>query len=611
MTKSLDLTSLRRRYSEGGTSPGDVIEEVLAGVAAPTNENVWISVAPREELLGAARAVEARRARGEELPLYGVPFAVKDNIDVAGLPTTAACPAFAYTPRAHAPVVERLVAAGAIPVGKTNLDQFATGLVGVRSPYGVPRNPFDARLIPGGSSSGSAVAVANGTVSFALGTDTAGSGRVPAAFNNIVGLKPSRGLLSARGVVPACRSRDCVSVFGLTVADVARVADAARAFDAEDPYSRVEADAIRFAGAAPGRFRFGVPTAGQLTFGFASLAEAEAQHVLFTAAVQRLRSFGGEPVEIDFSPFEETAALLYGSAFVAERLEAAGDLHARAPEALLPVLKAILDEAAAHPARAVFEARARLTALRRRARQILAGVDLLFVPTAPAIYTVDAVKADPLRLNSSLGRYVNFVNLLDLAAIAVPIGLRSDGVPFGGSLVGPWGHDAALAALGDRLHRATSTRLGATPVALEGTDVVAPSREAPADWPRVAVVGAHLSGQPLNHQLTGAGGVLVRACQTARAYRLFALPNTTPAKPGLMRVGDGAQGAALEVEVWALAPAAFGAFVARVPAPLCIGSVELEDGARVSGFLCEAHALDGARDITSFGGWRAYLRSAH
>jgi allophanate hydrolase len=610
MSNSLDLSSLRRRYAEGATSPSRVIEEVLARIAEPQNENAWISVAPRAELSAAARAVEQRRADGEDLPLYGLPFAVKDNIDVAGLPTTAACPAFAYTPAVHAPVVERLIAAGAIPVGKTNLDQFATGLVGVRSPYGVPRNPFDARFIPGGSSSGSAVAVANGTVSFALGTDTAGSGRVPAAFNNLVGLKPSRGLLSARGVVPACRSRDCVSVFGLTVGDVARVADVARGFDAGDPYSRVEADAIRFGGAAPGRFRFGVPAAAQLTFGFASAAEAEAQRALFAAAAERLHALGGEPVEIDFTAFDETAALLYGSAFVAERLEAAGALHARAPEALLPVLKAILDGAAAYQAPAVFEARARLTALRRQARQGLEAVDVLFVPTAAAIYTVDAVQADPIRLNSSLGRYVNFVNLLDLAAIAVPIGFRPDGLPFGASLVGPWGRDAMLAALGDRLHRATSMRLGATAAPLEGTDLVTPSADAPAGWPRVAVAGAHLSGQPLNHQLTSAGGVLVRACRTARAYRLFALPNTTPPKPGVVRV-DGEHGAALEVEVWALPPAAFGEFVARIPGPLCIGKVELEDGSQVSGFLCETHALDGARDITSFGGWRAYLRSTH
>jgi allophanate hydrolase len=610
---SLDLTTLRRRYAAGETSPREVVADVLGRLEAQLGDAAWIAVAPREVLEAAAREVEQRHGRGEVLPLYGVPFGVKDNIDVAGLPTTAGCPAFAYTPAAHAPVVERLVAAGAIVVGKTNMDQFATGLVGARSPYGVPRNSFDAALIPGGSSSGSAVAVASGAVSFALGTDTAGSGRVPAAFNNIVGLKPSRGLLSARGVVPACRSRDCVSVFGLTVDDVVRVADAACGFDEADPYARREADGFSFRGSPPpARFRFGVPRPEQLTFGFATPAEAEASRALFEASRERLQASGGEAVAFDFTAFDETAALLYGSAFVAERLEAAGDLLAREPGALLPVIRSILESAAAYDGRAVFEARARLTALRRRAREELAGLDCLLVPTAPAIYTVDAVLADPLRLNTSLGRYVNFVNLLDLAAIAVPAGFGRAGVPFGVSLVGAWGRDALLASLGDRLHRGAVERLGATRASLGSTDVLTPavgSAAAPEDWPRLVVVGAHLTGEPLNGQLTGAGGVLVRAGKTAPAYKLFALPNTTPAKPGMVRVSEDGGGTAVEVELWALPPDAFGAFVARVPAPLCIGSVELDDGARASGFLCEPHALARARDISSFGGWRAYRRS--
>jgi allophanate hydrolase len=611
-TASLDLSTLRRRY-EAGDTPLDVVEDVLARVERRRGEGVWINLFAPDELRVAARAVIVRRARGEALPLYGVPFAVKDNIDVAGLPTTAACPAFAYTPRASAPVVARLVDAGAFVVGKTNMDQFATGLVGTRSPYGVPRNPFDARLIPGGSSSGSAVAVASGLVSFALGTDTAGSGRVPAMFNNLVGLKPSRGLLSATGVVPACRSRDCVSVFGLTVADATQVAEAARAFDPEDPYARPEADHLSFvATRPPSRFKFGVPLDRQVTFGYAPAGEVDECRRLFRASVDRLRALGGEAVEIDFAPFEETADLLYGSAFVAERLEAAGRLLAQVPSALLPVLSTILEDATRFDALAVFDARARLSVLRRHSRQIFDGLECLVVPTAPAIYGVDAVAAEPLRLNGSLGRYVSFVNLLDLAAIAIPTGFRADGLPFGVSLVAAWGRDARLAGLADRLHRATSERLGATAASLADTDVAgapeATPREAPTTWPRIAVVGAHLSGGPLNHELTDVGGVLVRACRTAAVYKLFALADTTPPKPGMARTTGDAGGVAIEVEVWALSRDAFGQFVARVPAPLCIGSVELEDGACVSGFLCEAHALPSARDISSFGGWRAYQR---
>jgi allophanate hydrolase len=594
---SLDLHTLSR----SGASPTDTVEDVLARIGRRGDDHVWISLAPRERLLAAARAVEERRRAGEVLPLYGVPFAVKDNIDVAGLPTTAACPAFSYTPAQDAASVARLVAAGAIPVGKTNMDQFATGLVGVRSPYGAPRNPFDERMIPGGSSSGSAVAVAAGLVSFALGTDTAGSGRVPAAYNNIVGVKPSPGLISTRGVVPACRSLDCVSVFALTTTDAAAVAELARGFDEADPYSRAEADEVSSSvGATPARFRFGVPEASQLTF----CGDAQAERA-FAGAVERLRALGGEAVTIDFAPFTETAAILYEGPFVAERLEAAGDLLARDPSALLPPIREILAGAIRRDAASVFAALRQRQALRRRAHRTLAGIDCLVVPTAPTIYTVAAVEADPVRLNSTLGAYVNFVNLLDLAAVAVPAGFRADGLPSGITFIGRWGEDGRLAGFADRFERAASERLGATTARHPD---FAPMVSPPASWPRLAVVGAHLSGEPLNPQLTSAGGVLVRACRTAPKYKLYALANTTPAKPGMVRVAEGA-GVALEVEVWALPARAFGEFVARIPAPLCIGSVELEDGARASGFLCEPHALVGAREISSFGGWRAFRRA--
>jgi allophanate hydrolase len=600
--QSFDVAALSKAYQDGTLTPADVVEDVLARIAARGDDGVWLALAPRERLLEDARALQARRAAGEPMPLYGLPFAVKDNIDVAGLPATAACPAFAYRPEVHAPVVARLIKAGALMIGKTNLDQFATGLVGVRSPYGIPRNLFDDRYIVGGSSSGSAVSVAAGLVTFALGTDTAGSGRVPAAFNNIVGLKPSRGLLSTRGVVPACRSLDCVSVFALTAEDAVAVADVARGYDAEDPASRPEADAFRFQlGACPPRFRFGVPAGGPLDFLGDERAAATFRQVLLD-----LEELGGERVDVSFAPFREAAELLYNGPFVAERLEAAGALLAQNPTAIIEPVRKILEGAAQYDARAAFAAHHRLAGLRRQAAAALAAIDFLVVPTTPSIYTVDEVLASPLRLNAQLGMYVNFVNLLDLAAFAVPLGFRADGLPAGATLIGPWGRDAALATFAAAIHRVTSRAMGATgqPLPVAGAPDAAPSSD---DRISIAVVGAHLAGEPLNHQLVDAGGRFVRAARTAPAYRLYALPNVSPAKPGMMRVQE--RGAGIELELWSLAPAAFGRFVSRVPPPLCIGSIELEDGTRASGFLCEPSALMGAADISHFGGWRGYLRS--
>jgi allophanate hydrolase len=595
---SLDLGVLARRYEEGAR-PAEVLAEIFAAIDGRGDDAVWIASVDRTQLLAEAKELERRRAAGSPLPLFGVPFAVKDNIDVAGLPTTAACPAFSYTPKVDAPVVARLRAAGALCLGKTNLDQFATGLVGVRSPYGVPRNPFDARYIPGGSSSGSAVAVAAGLVSFALGTDTAGSGRVPAAFNNIVGIKPSRGVLSTTGVVPACRSLDCVSIFALTVEDAAQIAELARGYDESDPGARPDAATVRFAPtAAPPRFRFGVPAGAALDF----RGDLAAQSV-FERTLETLAASGGQRVELDFAPFREAAGLLYDGPYVAERLAATGGLLASAPGAIIGPVRAILESAARFDAAAAFEAQHRLRQLRRAATRALAAVDFLLVPTTPTIFRIDEVEADPLGLNSALGVYANFVNLLDLAAVAVPTGFRADGLPAGATVIGPAGHDAHLAAFASLVHRATSRTLGAGPHPLPPT----PSPTAGAGLVSLAVVGAHLSGQPLNHQLTMLDGRFVRATRTAPVYRLYALPNTTPAKPGLARVDS--DGVAIEVEVWALSAEAFGTFVAAVPPPLCIGSLSLADGTRVSGFLCEGYALAGATDISSFGGWRAYLQS--
>jgi allophanate hydrolase len=583
-------------------APVDVAERALAEIARRGDDGVWITVTPRERLLAAARELDRRRDAGEPLPLYGRTFAVKDNIDVAGLPTTAACAAFAYHPTKHAPVVDRLLDAGALCLGKVNLDQFATGLGGVRSPFGIPKNLFDPRFIVGGSSSGSAVAVAAGLVDFALGTDTAGSGRVPAAFNNIVGLKPSRGLLSTTGVVPAVPSLDCVSIFAPTVAEAARVATIARGYDEADPWSRPEAATFSFGPASrPPRFRFGVPRASALDF----LGDGPASEQ-FARAEAALTALGGERVEIDFAPFQQAGALVYEGSFVAERLIAAGRVLAEQPESLVPAVRSILERATSVDARAAFETARGLARLRRSTARILAELDFLFVPTTPTILRIEDLERDPLRLNAALGAYTTFVNPLDLAALAVPTGFRNDRLPAGATLVGPWGSDARLAAFGAMLHHATSRERGATGRPLVAPD--APDISQPADRIAVAVLGAHLSGEPLNHQLTDAGGQFVRATRTAPHYRFYALPNTTPPKPGLARV-DGS-GEAIELEIWSLSPAAFGSFVARIPAPLCIGRIDLEDGSAVSGFLCEGSALAGARDISSFGGWRAFRRSS-
>ena len=529
-------------------------------------------------------------------PLAGLCFAAKDNIDVAGVPTTAACPAFARTPTAHAHVVQRLLDAGADLLGKTNLDQFACGLNGTRSPYGAVPNSFDARYVSGGSSSGSAYAVATGQVDFALGTDTAGSGRVPAGLNNIVGIKPSRGLLSARGVVPAAQSVDCVSIFARTVGMAARVLQAARGFDAEDPYSRsLELATQPF----PASFRFGLPTSLRF-FGDNQSAAG------FDRAVQQMKSLGGTPVAIDYAPLAEAAALLYDSALVAERYAAVREFFdAHEAEVIEPV-RGILAQGRNYSAADFVDARARLHALGQRAAAMWGDIDILLVPTAPMHYTIEAMQADPVALNRHLGEYTNFVNLLDYAAISVPACLREDGLPFGITIIGRCGSDFQLAELGQRFHHATGLPLGATgepmpaPEALPGV--------APVQTVKVAVVGAHLSGMPLNSQLTERGARLLTATRTAPLYRLYALPGTVPPKPGLLRVQPG-EGAAIALEIWEMPITHYGSFVALIPAPLGIGSLTLADGSSVQGFLCEALAVAGADDITHLGGWRAYITS--
>jgi len=598
MIGSLDIGTLGAAYANDRLAPADVVAEIHDRIAARGADAVWISLVPRAAAL--ARAAELLRGP-RDLPLWGIPFAVKDNIDVAGLPTTAACPAYAYMPTQSAAVVERLLAAGAILIGKTNLDQFATGLVGVRSPYGVAVNPFNADYIPGGSSSGSAVAVSAGLVSFALGTDTAGSGRVPAGFNNIVGLKPSIGLISATGMVPACRSLDCVSIFATTVADSLAVLRAAAVFDVRDGYSRAAPPGWQAAlPAAPHVFCFGVPRRDQRKFFGNGAAET-----LFEQAIARMTALGGQPVEIDYAPFAEAAGFLYQPAGTAERTAAIADFLGSHADDLHPVTRAII--ARGHEASAVEVHRMhyRLRELRQQTAPVWQAIDIMLVPTSGTIYRKDEVAADPVTLNGNLGYYTNFVNYFDLAALAVPNGFQPEGLPAGVTLIGPVFAEAQLAAIGQAFHRATGLTLGATGHALPEPETATGSSLHPAV--EIVVFGAHLSGEPLNPQLLALGGRLVGPCRTAPDYRLYAL-NGAVARPGLLRVASG--GTAIEAEVWSLPTAAFGAFVAAIPAPLGIADVRLEDGRLIKGFVCEAAGIDGAAEITAYGGWRAFRRAS-
>jgi allophanate hydrolase len=609
----LDITALHAAYASG-VKPADVISAVYDRVESQPLAPVWISLVPRETALARARALAslalgASGASGDrtKLPLYGVPFAVKDNIDVAGLETTAGCPAYAYRAQKSATVVDRLEAAGAILIGKTNMDQFATGLVGVRSPYGACSSVFDSRYISGGSSSGSAVAVASGLVTFALGTDTAGSGRVPAAFNNIVGLKPTRGSLSAAGIVPACRSLDCVSIFALTCEDARLVNAAARGFDAADPYSRATVAASSpWLDAHP--VRLGVPGQDQLEFFGDDAAES-----LFTEAVDAAERTGARIVEFDYAPFKGVADLLYSGPWVAERLAALRDFFDRHSEDAHPIVRAIIVGAGKYSAVDSFLAQYKLEELRRVANEVWQSVDVLLLPTTGTIYTIEEVNADPVRLNTNLGFYTNFVNLLDLAALAVPAGFRpadarKPGLSFGVTLMAPAFSDDALLSLGDQLHRAiaTSASVGATATPIAETAPI--TVRMPSGCVDVAVVGAHLTGQPLNSQLIERGARLIKTTETSGHYRLYALAGTKPLKPGMI-CEPAFKGPGIEVEVWSMPVNRFGDFVALIPPPLGIGSIELADGSTVKGFLCEPYALQDATEITHLGAWRRYLTS--
>ncbi|MFA8385394.1 MAG: allophanate hydrolase [Pelagibaca sp.] len=599
MTKPLSdlpftLTALRAAYAAGVT-PAEVMTEVLARLDAVRDPAIFIHLASAEDLQAEA---EAMGTYDPDRPLWGIPFAVKDNIDVAGMPTTAACPDYAYTPDGDAFVVARLRAAGAIPIGKTNLDQFATGLVGVRSPYGVPRNALDATIVPGGSSSGSAVVVAHGIVPFALGTDTAGSGRVPAALNGIVGLKPSLGALSASGVVPACRTLDTISIFALTVADAHDVFRAAAAFDPVDAYSRqLPAAAMPAPLPMP---RITAPDAESLIFFGDDVQAAD-----FEASLTTMAQGGARIERVDFTPFYDVAQMLYDGAWIAERYAAIEDMMTIHPNTVHPVTRAIIAKAEGQSAVDAFNGFYRLADLRRACAPILDSADMLCVPTIPTFATCAELEADPITPNSNLGAYTNFVNLLDLCALAVPTGPRRDGRPGSITLIAPSGRDGALAAQGHSLLQARRPFLGATGhVApdLPNPDIPALS----AAEMTLAVCGAHMSGLPLNHELTSRGARFLTATHTAPSYALYALPGGPPIRPGLCRRDDG-QGTSISLELWAIPKDAIGGFLADIPAPLVIGTVEIKDGSKVKGFLCEASGLSHAEDISVLGGWRRFL----
>ncbi|MGH1412379.1 MAG: allophanate hydrolase [Pelagimonas sp.] len=579
MTKdtALTLDALHDAYDTGAT-PSDIVREVYRRIEAVGDPAIFIHLRPMEDVIDEAESLPARSGAQ---PLWGVPFVAKDNIDVAGLPTTAACPSYAYTPDRDAFVISKLRAAGALVIGKTNLDQFATGLVGVRTPYGAPKNAIDPDIVPGGSSGGSGVAVGHGFVTFSLGTDTAGSGRVPAALNNIVGLKPSLGALSATGVVPACRTLDTISIFAATVSDAFAAFQVACAEDTEDAYSKnLTAGHLNTPSSA---LKVGVPDAASRIF-FGDTVQAEN----FETNLKQLQTLGATLVELDFSPFYAVAEMLYEGAWVAERYTVVEEIMQNTPDALHPTTAKIIGAAEKLSAADAFRGIYRLKELERAANELMAQVDMLCVPTIPTFYSVADLEADPVTPNSNLGTYTNFVNLLDMCGIAVPSEPRSDGRPGSITLLAPSGQDALVASFAAAF---AGEAVAVTPNSVTEAEIA------------IAVCGAHMSGMALNHELTSRGGRLLQATHTAPRYRLYALAGGPPQRPGLLRIEKGAK---IELEVWALPKSAVGAFLEGIPAPLSIGTVELENGSKAHGFLVETTGVQGAEDITHLGSWRTY-----
>ena len=600
---SLNIAELHERYRNGSLNPETLITDITAKIKSFAEDNIWIHPLNEDELEVYISNLQGKGP--DDLPLYGIPFAIKDNIDLVGVPTTAACPEFSYIPKANAFAVQLLIDAGAIPIGKTNLDQFAAGLVGTRSPYGAVKNAFDPEYVSGGSSSGSAVAVALGQTSFALGTDTAGSGRVPVAFNNLVGLKPTKGRISTSGLVPACRSLDCISIFGLNPDDVATVFDVVDCYDPADIYSRISTDytAIK-------KYKVGVPDSSFLKF-FGN----EEYEKLFDGFVNRISSEifdeGNnteekyDVVKIDFTPFIKTANLLYQGPWLAERYAAIEDFIENNPDALFPVTNDIILPAKDIDAVETFKKLYELQALKKETDKILEQVDFVVTPTAGTKYRIDEVNGEPIKLNSNLGYYTNYMNLLDYAAIAIPAGFDKDEFPFGVTLFSDAFTDYDLLEQATNLLNGKHIKMGATDFEWVPKQLPDVSKKT-EDTIDIAVCGAHLSGMPLNHQLTDDNAKLIKATKTEASYKLYALAGGPPLRPGLVK--DSNNGKSIEVEVWRMPLSKFGKFMINIPAPLGIGKAILEDGEEVNSFICESYGIVDATDVTEFGGWRNYIK---
>lgn len=597
-TINLSINELLERYRQGTLTPEQVCREIKESISSHSDHNIWIHVLNDKELEIYFNNLKDKGP--DDLPLYGIPFAIKDNIDLANVPTTAACKEYSYIPEQSAFVVKLLIDAGAIPIGKTNLDQFATGLVGTRSPYGAVKNAFNPDYISGGSSSGSSVAVALGQASFSLGTDTAGSGRVPAAFNNLVGLKPSKGRLSAQGVIPACRSLDCVSLFALNPDDAATIFNIVDKYDAEDSYARDKEDWNTDPVLLKTGLTIGVPANHDLAF----FDNAEYEE-LFKTYIRSLTDQGYEIVEIDFSPFTEAARLLYEGPWIAERYAAIEKMIENDPGSLNEVIRSIISPAKTINAVDTFKSLYQLQDLKRQADNVMSNVDFIITPTAGTHYRIDEIEQEPVQYNSRLGYYTNFMNLLDYAALAIPAGFTQSGLPFGVTLFSNAFSDHDLLTQAGKILSGKLERMGTSDFPWQ--EKQSNERQCEANTIDVAVCGAHLSGMPLNHQLTNNGAVLLKATRTAACYRFYALAGGPPYRPGLVRDDD--KGESIEVEVWRMPVSNFGKFMLGIPSPLGIGKAQLEDGTEVNSFICEAFAIQDAEDITHLKSWRKFIRS--